>query len=104
MKTATYSNGFTDTYKGGRNVQAGWMITNKETGRIIASGHSMTAQAAEKTAKSHHATRLNWHLKEDGVMKEAAHKLNISAKKLISIKRKENAEYKAKLNIEVVPL
>jgi len=50
--TATFSNGHTDTYKGSRDVKAAWMLIEIETGKVIKSGHSMTAASAEKTAKS----------------------------------------------------
>lgn len=50
MVTANFSNGYSDTYNGNRKVAAGWMITNKVTGEVIASGHSLTLELAEKTA------------------------------------------------------
>lgn len=50
--TATFSNGHTDTYKGNREVTAAWMVVEVATGRVIDSGHSLTVQAAEKTAKA----------------------------------------------------
>jgi hypothetical protein len=49
MKTATFSTGFTDVYKGTRNVQAAWMIVLPD-GKVM-SGHSMNRQTAEKTAR-----------------------------------------------------
>lgn len=52
MITATFSNGFTDTYKGQRNVKAAWAVFNKETGAVIHSGHSLDAAKAAKTAAS----------------------------------------------------
>jgi hypothetical protein len=52
MITATFSNGFTDTYKGHRDVKAAWMITEKSTGQVIASGHSLDFEKASKTAAS----------------------------------------------------
>lgn len=51
MKTAIFSNGFTDTYKGSRAVTAAWMVTEIATGEVIASGHSLTPENAEKTAR-----------------------------------------------------
>ena len=51
--TATFSNGFTDTYKGYRNVRAAWMITDRETGEVICSGHSLDADRAHKTAEGY---------------------------------------------------
>ena len=52
MTQATFSNGFTDTYKGHRAVKAAWMITNKATGEVVASGHSLDRAKAAKTAAS----------------------------------------------------
>lgn len=48
---ATFSNGFTDTYKGKRDVTVGWAIFLKDTGEVLSSGHSMNAESAEKTAR-----------------------------------------------------
>jgi len=48
--TATFSNGYTDTYKGTRPVKAAWAIINRETGEVIASGHSLDRVKAQKTA------------------------------------------------------
>ncbi len=52
MKTSVFSNGHTDLYQGNRDVTAGWMITETETGRVIGSGHSLTKEIAAKTAAS----------------------------------------------------
>lgn len=49
--TATFSNGHTDTYKGTRPVKAAWMITARDTGKVLASGHSLDAEKARKTAE-----------------------------------------------------
>lgn len=51
MTIAKFSNGFTDTYKGHRDVKAAWMVTNKSTGEVLASGHSLDKARAEKTAR-----------------------------------------------------
>ena len=51
MITATFSNGFTDTYKGTRPVKAAWMVTNTATGKVLASGHSLDIIKARKTAE-----------------------------------------------------
>lgn len=51
MTNATFSNGFTDTYKGTRAVKAAWMITSKATGKVLASGHSLDRAKACKTAE-----------------------------------------------------
>ena len=50
MTTATFSNGFIDTYKGKRDVKAAWAIINKETGETVSSGHSLDRARAAKTA------------------------------------------------------
>ena len=49
--TATFSNGFTDTYKGKRDVKAAWMITSKADGKVLMSGHSLDRIKASKTAE-----------------------------------------------------
>ena len=49
--TAKFSNGFIDTYKGKRDVRAAWMITNRETGKVLMSGHSLDAARAQQTAE-----------------------------------------------------
>ena len=38
-------------YKGKRDVKAAWAIISRETGNILASGHSMDATKAQKTAE-----------------------------------------------------
>lgn len=53
MKTATFSNGHTDTYKGKRDVRAAWMVI-LPTGKIV-SGHSFDVATARKTAEGHRA-------------------------------------------------
>jgi len=53
---ATFSNGFTDQYKGKRAVKAAWMVTSRATGEVLASGHSLTRENAEKTADGHAST------------------------------------------------
>lgn len=49
--TATFSNGYTDAYKGTRSVTAAWMITRRSDGKILASGHSLDRPRAQKTAE-----------------------------------------------------
>lgn len=49
---AVFSNGHTDEYQGQRNVTAAWMVTEKETGKVIASGHSLCRIRAAKTGRS----------------------------------------------------
>ena len=48
--TATFSNGYQDTYKGTRDVKAAWMVTLPD-GRTM-SGHSLDRARAEKTARN----------------------------------------------------
>jgi hypothetical protein len=48
--TAKFSNGHTDAYNGKRDVKAAWMMVTP-TGSIY-SGHSLTVDAATKTANS----------------------------------------------------
>ena len=48
---ATFSNGFTDTYKGKRNVKAAWAVIRKADGKVIASGHSLDRTRAAKTSR-----------------------------------------------------
>jgi len=50
MTQAIFSNGFIDTYKGHRAVKAAWMVTNKATGEVVASGHSLDRAKAAKTS------------------------------------------------------
>jgi len=52
MKTTTFSNGYIDTYKGKRDVKAGWAVFNKATGEMIDCGHSLDRATAERTVKA----------------------------------------------------
>lgn len=56
--TATFSNGYTDTYKGNRDVRAAWAIIEKATGEVVLSGHSLDADKALKTATGNIRTYL----------------------------------------------
>ena len=47
---AKFSNGFEDKYNGNRDVKAAWMITRKDTGEVLMSGHSLDRAKAAKTA------------------------------------------------------
>ncbi len=49
---ATFSNGYTDEYKGKRDVKAAWMVVRKSDGKVLLSGHSLDRARAEKTARS----------------------------------------------------
>ena len=48
---AKFSNGFTDTYKGHRDVKAAWAVIRKSDGEVMISGHSLDRMKAEKTAR-----------------------------------------------------
>jgi hypothetical protein len=50
MIASTFSNGHIDTYKGRRNVKAGWMITGPQGDFFT--GHSQDRDTARKTAES----------------------------------------------------
>ena len=52
MKTTTFSNGYIDTYKGKRDVKAGWAVFSKATGEMIDCGHSLDRATAERTVKA----------------------------------------------------
>jgi len=49
MIASTFSNGHIDTYKGRRNVKAGWMITGPQGDFFT--GHSQDRATARKTAE-----------------------------------------------------
>ena len=49
--TATFSNGFTDKYNGARAVTAAWAVIREADGVVLASGHSLDAVKARKTAE-----------------------------------------------------
>lgn len=51
MKTATFSNGHRDQYKGKREVTAAWAIIDKQTGAVLMSGHSLDEERAKRTAE-----------------------------------------------------
>ena len=50
MISDTFSNGFTDTYKGQRDVRAAWAIIRLSDNVTINSGHSLDRVKAAKTA------------------------------------------------------
>lgn len=109
MKTAIFSNGFQDTYKGARDVRAAWMVTEIETGRIVASGHSLSRDRAERSARAYLVVRPMPHgwtkWKKDVRMTGYAklHGFN-STEEMESAYKRANAEYAAKMSIEVVDL
>ena len=57
--TATFSTGYTDAYKGDRDVRAAWLLTTPE-GRTF-SGHSLNRQNAAKTASSTASQKCPFH-------------------------------------------
>lgn len=58
-KTATFSTGHIDTYKGDRDVRAAWLLTTPE-GKTF-SGHSLNRQNATKTANSTAGQKCPFH-------------------------------------------
>ncbi len=63
--TATFSNGFADTYKGDRTVTAAWAIIRKADGAVLKSGHSLDAAKAHKTAAGN-VHSAGWHALGEG--------------------------------------
>ena len=57
VKVSVFADGTEDAYKGARDVQVGWALIHKETGSIKATGHSLDAGKAEKTARGHVPTQ-----------------------------------------------
>lgn len=57
--TATFSNGFADTYKGDRAVKAAWAIIDRATGKVLNSGHSLDRAKAQKTAEGNVANTVS---------------------------------------------
>lgn len=88
VKVARFSNGHSDEYKGKRDVKAGWMITDS-AGKVLASGHSLDREKAQRTAESHDCTRKHY-------------LFNRFSAREAQRRRTENAEYRATLKIEVV--
>ena len=81
--TATFSNGYTDTYNGKREVTAAWAIIRKTDGKVMMSGHSMDADKALKTgtgnirtyfAHGQHVDKPNNHLSAMIVFNKLARK------------------------------
>lgn len=110
--TAVFSNGHTDTYKGSREVKAAWMITEKETGKVYKSGHSLDRAKAEKTAAGNIPTP-HWGVfsKRNNTVpflrsmqkraKDAGFK---TIEELLADYKRQNAEVAAKYKIEVIDL
>jgi hypothetical protein len=92
---ATFSNGFTDEYKGKRDVQSAWAIFNIETGRCHASGHSLTAELATKNGN----TNMRLHQ-----MPSAKHAAKYYTKEDITRIKAENTQFKAEHKLEIVPI
>lgn len=109
MITATFSNGYTDTYKGTRAVKAAWMVVEKLTGRVVATGHSIDFGAAEKTAKSaivQHTLPTGWrNWRKDVRATRYAKSLGYeSVEHMESEYQRVNAEYSATVQVEVIAL
>lgn len=108
--TAVFSNGHTDTYKGSRAVTAAWMITEKETGRIVASGHSLDREKAAKTAAGNIPRPMGlpsgWsYLKNTVSMYQYAKKRGYSSpSEMAADYTKQNAKHAQKFNVEVIDL
>ena len=111
--TATFSTGFTDTYKGKRDVKAAWAIINRETGAVINSGHSLDAAKAAKTAETAEGNLQSVWFERDFCISE--HPLRYVKGTGAYLTRKQNAEAKAhnaarldfirsKVRIEIVAL
>lgn len=111
-KTATFSNGHVDTYKGSRPVAAAWMITEKATGKVYASGHSLTREHAEKTARGNVPVRHYGIFSKQNMTIAFIQHLHQRARaagfktseEFLNNCKKENAERAALYAIEVVDL
>ncbi len=107
MKVAIFSNGFKDVYKGARDVRAGWMVARVETGSMVASGHSLSREHAEKTARG--SIPAPWVMpagwRRDHRMAKRAHDLGYgSPEEMAADYKKKNAEIAKLFRIEVVEL
>ena len=100
MITATFSNGYIDTYKGSRNVTAAWALINKQSGVVVASGHSLTTSAADSTGRStKHLPNADMQWSKTWGIKEGFYTKN-------DIKRmeQENRDFRLAHKIEIVNL
>jgi len=100
MITATYTNGFQDTYKGKRDVKAAWAIFDLNTDKVIASGHSLTTKAATSNANS------SKHLPHFDIkwVKEVGIKRGYHTKEELAQYIKENQDAKSNRRIEIIEL
>lgn len=109
-KTAVFSNGHTDTYKGHRDVKAAWMITKADTGEVFASGHSLDAIKAQKTAAGNiprpHRLPSGWRMMRNTVAmyQYAAKQGYRTPSEMAADYAAKNAEYAKSYHIEVVDL
>lgn len=92
---ATFSNGFTDEYKGKRDVQSAWAIFNIETGKCHASGHSLNAELATKNGN----TNMRLHQVPTG-----NYAAKYFTKEDITRIKGENTQFKAEHKLEIVPV
>lgn len=110
-KTAVFSNGHRDVYKGKRDVKAAWMVIGPKG--TIASGHSLDIGCAEKTAASHISQMSPAYYPSPrslrvvrsavwwaGIAKEAGK----TVAQLIAEGKAENATFAAGCSVEVVSL
>lgn len=111
-KVAIFSNGHTDTYKGKRPVAAAWMITEKATGKVYASGHSLTRDHAEKTARANIPRKWNGNYSNKALSAVQVAKLWRQATEagfqtigeLFESRKRDNAAHAELYAIEVVDL
>lgn len=111
MKTAVFSNGHTDIYKGKRDVKAAWMITLPCGG--IVSGHSLDRVKAEKTARSQPAMRPAYVVDPRTMQSAAGYQWAQKtakengfkdAKEMIASSKEKNAKFQAQCKIEIIDL
>lgn len=106
MIKAVFSNGHEDIYKGSRFVAAAWMVVEKATGEVVSSGHSLTAEIAEKTGRNNIPKRYSGYTGRCGawLRRELAKELQISPQRVPAYCNKVNAELKDSYIVEVVAL
>lgn len=107
-KTATFSNGHTHTYKGDRDVNAAWMLVEKETGEVRKSGFSLTAELAHKSARNSIPKCAfmprGWQRDKAGAERIARNEGFKGYKHMLRYVERANADRAADFTIEVVVL
>lgn len=111
---AKFSNGFTDEYKGNRDVKAAWMVTRiDDPMTVVFSGHSLDEDRALKTGWNSinaFCPSVNDHVcPRSGVLFESGRKLakqyNLKTARQIKAKIRElRAEIKSQFQVEVIKL